>query len=273
MAEELDLNKVVVEFVNHHLENFYNTGTGILKGARDSIRLRLNKSYKEYLLCVTERYSKAKSFFIRNEPTSLYSFYVPMDISCGNRKIKSTSFHELVSQNPRSVITGTGGSGKSMLMRHLFLDAVVNKHKVPVLLELRRLNTSGQTLTEFAKETLRSNHFSLDDEYIDKAIKAGHFAFLIDGFDELSSSLRKSISKQIVQLGDKYDKNHLIVSSRPDIEFTAWQAFTVFRIDPLTLHQACDLVDKLPFDAEVKSKFHRHLRNSLFKKHQSFLSN
>jgi hypothetical protein len=44
-------------------------------------------------------------------------------------------------------------------------------------------------------------------------------------------------------------------------------------MDPLTLDQASELVEKLPFDADLKSKFLKDLRSSLFEKHESFLSN
>lgn len=273
MSEEIDINKIAVEFVNQNIESFYNTGKGVLKGAANKIRLHLDNSYKDYLACVTERYSKAKSFFIRDEPTYLYQFYVPIGVSCGEVKIKKASLSEIISVNPFVVITGGGGAGKSMLMRHLFLDAIAQKQKVPIFLELRELNHTDQSLLDFIKETLHSNRFDLDDEYIEKALKAGHFALLFDGFDEIAFSLRKNVSKQLQQIAKNYDNNIVLTSSRPDNEFSGWSSFSIFQMDALTLAQACELVEKLPFDADLKSKFLKDVRGSLFEKHKSFLSN
>src|ERR1051325_2479546 len=172
--EEIDVNKIAAEFVNQNIESFYNTGKGFLKGAADKVRLHLNTSYKNYLKCVTERYSRAKSFFIRNEPTYLYEFYVPTGVTCGNTNVADVSILKMASVNPYAIITGSGGSGKSMLMRHLFLDAIIHRFKVPLFLELRDLSDSDQSLIEFIRATLHSNHFDLDDEYIEKAMRSGH---------------------------------------------------------------------------------------------------
>ena len=273
MSEEIDFNKLAVELVNKNMESFLNTGKGVLKGARDKIRLHLHRSYKDYLSCVTTRYSKAKSFFIRDEPTYLYNFYVPMGISSKGASIKSASIGRISRVNPFAVITGTGGSGKSMLMRHLFLDTIRELKKVPVFLELRELNNSDQSLTSLIQNTLHSNHFDLDNDYIEKAMRSGHFAFLLDGFDEIAEGRRSEVSKQIVRLAQNYDDNLIIVSSRPDEEFSRWAPFNVFAIDELTLDQATELVEKLPFESDVKTKFTKDLHQRLFRQHKSFLSN
>jgi hypothetical protein len=273
MNEELDVNKMATEFVSQNIERFYNTGKDIFKGAADSVRLRLNSSYRDYLETIASRHSKGKSFFIRNEPTNLYDFYIPIGITSEKQKIDKASVGAISLVNPFSVITGGGGSGKSMLMRHLLLDAIKQKQKVPIFLELRELNQSEQSLLDFVKESLRINGFTLDDEYIEKALKAGHFALLFDGFDEVSLSLRDKVRKQLFQITKHYDQNAILVSSRPDNEFSGWPAFTVFKIDELTLDQACELIEKLPFDVDLKTKFLKDLRGGLYQKHNSFLSN
>ncbi len=64
-----------------------------------------------------------------------------------------------------------------------------------------------------------------------------------------------------------------MVSSRPDDIFGGWQDFSSLNINPLNIEEACELVDKLPYDEELKSKFLNDLRNNLFQRHESFLSN
>lgn len=272
MSDELDVNKMAVEFVNSHIDTFYDTGKSIWKDMTDKARLHMQKSYREYLTCVTERYSKAKSFFVRSEPTYLYDFYVPAGISSKREQLPA-SVKALSKASSFTVITGSGGSGKSMFMRHLLLDSVKQKQKVPVFIELRELNQTDISLIELIQSTLSKNHFELDAKYIDKAIQAGHFILLLDGFDELTSNLRKSVGKQILQLAQKYDENMIVLSSRPDDEFSGWTLFNVFAMTPLTLEQACELVRLVPFDVDLKNKFTIDLSARLFKEHQSFLSN
>lgn len=276
-GENLDFNKIAVEaavgFVDRHIESILNLGKGVLKGTADSVRLRLNKSYKDYLCCIFKRYSRAKSFLIRDEPTYLYNFYVPVGLKYGRREIDHVSIKKIINMNPYVVITGGGGTGKSMLMRHLLLSAIEEREKVPIFIELRRLEHSEQSVLEFIQDTLHSNNFDLDDEFIEKAMKAGHFVFLFDGFDEISQSQRQKINNQIIKLVQKYDKNFVILSSRPDEEFSSWQSFSVMEMAPLTLEQACELIDKLDVEEEFKSKFMLDLRARLFEEHKSFLSN
>ena len=273
MSEEPDVNKMVVEFVNQNIDRFYGTGKEILKGTADKIRLYLFTTYKDYLSCVAERYSKAKTFLIRGEALNLYEFYVPTGISCGRSTYDRPSFAQIAQHNKSSVVTGGGGSGKSILMRHLFLSALGPEGKVPIFLELRDLNQTKQSILDFIHETLHENHFKLDAEYIGKALQNGHFAVFFDGFDELSRTVRKDYTKQIQTFAKVYDQNVVIVSSRPDDEFSSWSNFSVFTINPLDLDQASLLVKKTPFEDSFKNKFIKDLRSRLFQSHKSFLSN
>ena len=232
MSEEPDINKMVVEFVNQNIDRFYTTGKEILKGTSDKVRLYLFNTYKDYLSCVAGRYSKAKTFLIRGEATNLYEFYVPTGISCGRKEYNQPSFIDIAKHNQCSVIMGGGGSGKSVLMRHLFLSALGPEGKVPVFLELRELNQNRISILEFIEETLHENHFKLDADFIKKALQNGHFVLFFDGFDELSRKLRKDYTKQIQKFAKVYDQNVVIVSSRPDDEFSAWSNFSVFTMDP-----------------------------------------
>ncbi len=209
----------------------------------------------------------------RGEAVNLYEFYVPTGISCGKQKYDSPSFSDVAGRNNFSIITGGGGSGKSILMRHLFLSALQPNGKVPVFLELRDLNQTKRSILEFIEETLHDNHFKLDATYIDKALRGGHFALFFDGFDELSRKHRNDYAKQLQKFAKLYDKNVIIVSSRPDEEFSGWSNFSVFTLDPLTIDQASLLVTKTKFEDSFKNKFIRDLRSHLFKSHQSFLSN
>jgi hypothetical protein len=281
IPENVDINKIVVDFVSKNakdvLASVVGVGKGIFKETTDRIHLRFSQTYKTYLSHVLGKYLKTKSFFIRDEPTYLYNFYVPMGLKCGKKIIDKAYISEITQINRCVVITGTGGSGKSMLMRHLFIDSINVKEKIPIFIELRDLNQTEKSLEklliEFIKETLHSSKFTLDDDYINKAFDAGHFAIFLDGFDEVSERIRISLTNQIQSLAKNYDKCVIVVSSRPEDEFAGWPLFSVLKINPLQLADACELVNKLPFDDATKTKFIEELAGGVFEKHKSFLSN
>ncbi len=95
----------------------------------------------------------------------------------------------------------------------------------------------------------------------------------MDGFDEISLERKEEMGKEIQQLARKYNQNFFIVSSRPENEFYSWNDFKVWSINPLSLEKACQLIEKLPVDSELKEKFLKDLKGKLFIEHLSFLSN
>jgi hypothetical protein len=175
--------------------------------------------------------------------------------------------------NKFAVIIANAGSGKSMLMRHLFLDTIKKTDQVPILIELRDINNYDLTLFELIKKKLIDNKFDLDDEYIEKAFKAGHFAILLDGFDEIVHDKREETIQSIQELADKFEQNYFVLSSRPDDSLYRWTLFNVWRVQPLSVDLACLLIEKTAEDKELKSKFIKELHDELFETHESFLSN
>ena len=66
-----------------------------------------------------------------------------------------------------------------------------------------------------------------------------------------------------------------MVSSRPDADrrIESWQDFRTVYVEPMDEGQATELIHKLDYDPKVKDKFLREAKISLFRTHDSFLSN
>lgn len=269
----MDEGKFVADFVASNLEKIWSLGGKVFDSVDETVQIKLKTAYKDYLKNTREKYSKSKSFFIRNQSVDLYSYYVPTGMACGVNVIGSPNFSECLSASNRIVITGTGGSGKSVLMRHLFLDCMKSKDYVPVLIELRDLNSGEISLDEFIIETLETYGFDVSGDYVMKAKSEGHFCFFLDGYDEVNHSFRKRLMKQLGRLSSRYNACPIFISSRPDEVFNGIEDFSVFRVLPLSLGEASSLIEKLPFDEDIKTKFIFALSDGLFERHESFLSN
>jgi hypothetical protein len=270
---KMDEGKFVADFVAHNFEKICALGGKVFGVADEVVQVRLKTAYTTYLSKTREKYSKSKSFFIRHEPVDLYSYYVPTGIRCGTFCLPKPSFRELVQHSSRVVITGSGGSGKSILMKHLFLDCIADKTYAPVLIELRDLNTDTKSIDEFVIQTLEIFGFDTSGDYVKRAKKAGHFCFFFDGYDEVTPSLREKVISNISSLSKKFPDCPIILSSRPDDTISGIEDFSIFRMQALSLDSAVELVEKLPFDEDVKSKFSKNLMEGLFEQHKSFLSN
>lgn len=265
--------KLAAEFVQRNLSEIVDFAKNSLKDVSNKVKLRLPNTYKSYLATAATKYGRAKSFFIRSEPTSLYDFYVPLGISLGDNKISNVSYTDVVGMTTRAVVIGAAGSGKSMFMRHLFLSSLFNGNKVPIFIELRNANSSDAKLIDLITESLENLGLGIGESYISNAFQAGHFAVFLDGYDEISYSLRDKCSRDILNLSRQAINCPIMVSSRPDDIFNGWEEFSTLQLNALNVNEASELVTKLPYDDELKKKFLVELRSSLFERHESFLSN
>lgn len=269
----MDEGKFVADFLSANIDKIINIGTEAVGKANQKFQIQLKTAYRNYLLNTRNKYSKSKSFFIRDQPVDLYTYYVPTGVSCRDTVFANPLSSDLVSHNKRVVIMGTGGCGKSVLMRHLYLNCIENKQYTPVLIELRDLNNEPQTLDSKIEDTLETYGFNISGDYVRLAMKEGHFCFYLDGYDEVNPSLRKKLIAQIKKIANSFPKCPIVISSRPDEVFEGIEDFSVFTVIPLDLSSATELIKKLPFDEEIKQKFISDLESGLFEKHESFLSN
>ena len=273
MFTEIDPNKLIIDFLQSNLDNILVLAQNTMKGAKNTIRSKLSQTYSNYLKTILEKYSKVKTFFIRSEPTSLYKFYVPLGVSNMSQKLNDPGIAELTSISNFIIIKGTGGSGKSMFMRHLLISTISDKQKTPVFIELRKVYPDNETIQDSLLYFMQINGLNIDEEYLHIALEAGHFCILLDGFDELTLENRDIGIKEINYLSEKFPKNWFVISSRSDSKLSALSNFTEFDIDSLSLEKAIQLVHKLPFDDPIKEKFIDDMKKELFEKHKSFLSN
>src|SRR5688572_28206332 len=138
MAEELDINKLTAEFVQSNLDRIVGFVGQKIKVASNIVRSQYEATYTTYLSRLLTRNSKGKSFFVRSEPIPLYEFFVPLDLASERTELRNARILDITSVSPACVVAGSGGSGKSMLMRHFLVGAIEAKSKAPIFLELRQ---------------------------------------------------------------------------------------------------------------------------------------
>ncbi|MCZ4695516.1 NACHT domain-containing protein [Ancylomarina euxinus] len=271
--EEFDINKVTAELLSDQMKGIVNVGRDFLKGSADNIQFSLRTIYTDYIKRVYDRYGKSKSFFIRDNPVELYNFYVPMGIKCEEIIINSSNLKGILNVNTHSIISGTGGAGKSIMLKHLFIDSLKQKKQIPVFIELRDLNNTRFSLIDLLVDTTNSFGLKIDKKFFFKGLDKGHFILFLDGLDEVNKNRKLALLKEIKYFTNKYPTIDILLTTRPDIMLSELDIFSTFNIIPLTLEQSLKLIKKLPADEELKSKFSKDLEGRLFTKHESFLSN
>lgn len=238
--------------------------------------IRYGDAYEEYLCNTKNKYSKIKTLIYRHAPKELYSFYECIGVYYNGNTIDTSNINNLIDKENKIVITGTGGMGKSILLKHLFLNAIEETGYIPILIELRSLNVIEEkniSLKDVIYEMLVQNGFVLEKEYFEYSLAEGGYVILLDGLDEVNRDKVSKVTAEIRNFSDKYNVNKYIVSSRPSDDFIGWNDFAEMSSMKLTKKQALELIRKIEFDESVKKVFYKELDDNLYDKYKSFASN
>ncbi|MDU6522091.1 NACHT domain-containing protein [Clostridium sp.] len=241
---------------------------------KDSIKYGI--AYELYLENTKLKNSKIKTLIYRHSPRDLYSFYECIGVRYNGKIIDTCNINNLIKLNKKIIISGTGGIGKTTLLKHLFLNTIKETSFIPVLIELRSFNIMDNkdiSLYDAIYKNLCDNGLRLEEEYFEYSMQEGGYVILLDGYDEISSEKVMKISKAIKEISNKYNRNHFIISSRPTEEFIGWNDFVEMDSCILSKKQALSLIRKIDFDEKIKDVFYNELDNGLYDKYKSFASN
>ena len=242
--------------------------------AKDAIRYQT--AYEAYLHNTCDKNSKIKTIIYRRVPKDLYSFYECIGVKYNGNTIDTDRITNLFELGNKIIITGTGGVGKSILFKHLFLNTISQTSCIPVLIELRSFNIlefKDISLYNSLYKTLSDNGFELSKEYFEYSMKEGGYIIFLDGYDEVNRDKLDKITSEIKSLAEKYNNNKLYVSSRPSDDFIGWNDFCEVETLPLSKKQALSLISKIDFDEKAKEIFYKELNDHLYEDYQSFASN
>lgn len=242
--------------------------------AKEAIEYGL--AYENYLFNTKRKNSKIKTIIYRRVPQDLYSFYECIGVSYNGNTLDTSSINNLIEYGNKIIITGTGGMGKSILFKHLFLNTIDETNYIPVLLELRSFNNMEiKEISVYSSiyKNLTDNGFTLSEEHFEYSMKKGGYIIFLDGYDEINRDKTSKVTSDILSLCDKYNENKYVISSRPTEEFIGWNDFAEMTSQKLTKNKALSLINKIEFDESVKKIFYKELDENLYDKYKSFASN
>lgn len=149
--------------------------------------------------------------------------------------------------NKRTLLIGSGGCGKSLMLQHLFLEAAEDYTTtgiLPIFLELRYFTQETEML-QFIVETVSSKDESFTSEEAEKALYEGRCQLLMDGFDEIDPSDIDSFLKKINSFLDRYQKVQVIITSRENEYLTGLNQFIRLYVWPFDTEQSMQLIDRI----------------------------
>ncbi|MBO0141677.1 hypothetical protein JZX87_10955 [Agrobacterium sp. Ap1] len=198
------------------------TFSGLISSSKDGFNLARSSfgiGFKKYLESTHHRCIKVKTLISSSEPILLSEAYEPAVLVSEDKAMAIDVFYGKIGKTDNfALITAMLGAGKSFSMKYLyskfFLDA--KKTRVPIFIELRQIPFGQQGLIDHIVQQLSPFMAFIDQNAVEYGLRAGIFALLLDGFDEVSESNRSSAESEILRLSRDYPRNVIIVSSRPD---------------------------------------------------------
>lgn len=185
------------------------------------VRQIVSNRLLEYQTEEFERNYYTKTILHRVEPVKLHDFYVPLFIRRYGRKyynerIPTDSCKDLFLNTQFITLIGTAGSGKSTIVKYLLVNSIESGFKVPIKIELRYLNNYSHGLHKYIEEEIfKLEQLAFDKSIINRLLHSGSFLIFFDGYDELSSSVKDSITKDINDFTKLYNQNNYLLTSRP----------------------------------------------------------
>ena len=276
---------ILSAFVGKKMMDLLQSGTNRLA---DEIVQAFTNKISDYLEVEYERNSKTKTILHRHEPIELDKFYQPLYIkkvkehwerglnASDSVRISTNSITELLSKCNCITIIGTAGSGKSTLVKYLFVNSIKTEYKIPIKVELRYLNDYNQDLLTYIKEEIvKFSEIAKSDEVFERMMSAGAFVVFFDGYDEVSSAYKETVTKDICKITKKYCYNSYILTSRPFVNIDMLESFVNYEVCDLSDVEIESFVKKQfpSSEYELAEKIIQTIKDESSKAYRSFLSN
>lgn len=250
--EEKFLETIVTSFTKALISESIELFSDVYDQAYDEIKQYIGGDLKKYLTKQRDKYSHIKTLLKGNTPVYLYDIYYPLKLVKNNEIVLTNSITELLKKNNYITIIGDAGSGKSTLIKHLFINSILEKFKIPLLVELRYLNDDPRSLEEYIKDISNMNRISVNPVILERFLENGKFTFFLDGYDELDANTKKRVTKQLNDFVNKYDRNNFILTSRPYSNIEQLPLFCNYHMKNLNLK-----------DGEIKGFIFKQLSNEV----------
>jgi hypothetical protein len=267
------LAKGAIDGLKEIAKDVLKAGTAFGRKQIGKLAVDFEFGFKEYLDRNYRRLSIVKTLLNPATPVSLEATYVAPSLAIGEKRLTEDQFISRIKKDKFFVITGMGGSGKSIFLKHLFVRHYNEAlGRVPIFVELRNVKPETKLIAHMANY-IAAVAPAIDSELFEYALKAGKFLLLLDGFDEIDSSMRDTLAKQIVELSYEFGENGIILTSRPDGPFGSWSEFHVAKMEAFNKKQVTSLVSKMDYELSVKREFLQLIKNGLYDSHRNYLSN
>jgi len=208
----------------------------------------------EYLYSQSDKYYFTNTFIHRSEKIRFHDIYYPIKARYKELRTDFTNLHDIFDEYQYITIIGSAGSGKTTMMKHIFLGAINSLQKIPILIELRHLNEFEGDLEKLIAEKILKSRLKPSESIFQRTLKSGKFLFLLDGYDEIFSNKKQEIIRQIELFVDSYPKNNFLITTRPGSGIESFPRFYDFKVCSLHDDDILAFISKIVEEGERRDR-------------------
>lgn len=190
-----------------------------------------------------------KTLWQIDKPVDIDSFYCDSHVllrkpGAKDPYRKKVDFVSDLDSKDNFVIQGIAGQGKSILLRHLFINEATLGNHIPIFIELRRIQKNETLLTHIFL-FLQILDLPTDPALFQILLKSGKFMFFLDGFDEIPNDQIPSTLNELEHLASISRNSQFIVTSRLGSPIAMSSLFNVVSLDDLRGDEYQKVIGKL----------------------------
>lgn len=257
----------------------------VLKRYHPGMRL-----FPVYVERAVEKFSKIETPFTESEERLLNEVYVCNKLT--NRQgsfagrsrgalkvIENVTLDSIREYKNKVILVANGGMGKSMMLRHLFMESIAG-HKatgnLPVFVELRQNGFANKSLLEYVIEAVNRFDPAFTEADAVKLLETGKCKLLLDGIDEIDPSDENDFETALAIFVDRYPNCQYVLASRDCEMLKAATGFAKLYLQPFDEDRAKTLINNLlylPEEENIKKEIMDYLHDAFLTKHTVFATN
>lgn len=226
-----------------------------------------------YLHSQTDKYYFTNTFLHRSEKVRFREIYYPIKATYKKLTTDFYSLDDLFDEYNNITIIGSAGSGKTTLIKHIFLQTIHDRSRIPILIELRNLNDYQGDFEKLITEKILKSKVKPSDNIFKRTLESGKFLFLLDGYDEIFTDKKQEINRQLELFVDSYSNNKFLITTRPGSGIESFPRFYDFKVCSLDDKDVIGFISKIVNEGERKERIKKIVVDPKNKNYYEFLRN